>query len=330
LSLDCPGIQLLGESLSKYCDPRVRAALRTLLGSGSPLTARQIAEKSGLGSIDDVMEKLSGILKISGITYRAVASSTGDSEFLARLSCPFCGSQDLRRDELVEHTACGYVGRLSEFKSGDGSMHCPRCKAAVDQGSLRSIGFWYQCNNCHQTFPRPNLSLVGVKSGKEISPEQLEPVKDVSYAVSEEVKGALSRLLELLDELEGSASSKGYRSTGPFRLRGKSGVEHEFCSGLDGGGSRILMDLVLCSDSSKILRHVTKAFDASSELPVVLLVAPDVNDPALKMLIAAALPELRVRVVTSNDPAQLPELLARALEAGFPREASSDAAVRSS
>ncbi|MGC9177674.1 MAG: hypothetical protein ACP5G6_04560 [Conexivisphaera sp.] len=327
--MDCPGIQLLGESLSKYCDPRVRAALRTLMGSGSPLTALQIAEKSGLGSIDDVMEKLSGILKISGTTYRAVASSTGDSEFLARLSCPFCGSQDLRRDELVEHTACGYVGRLSEFKSGDGSMHCPRCKTAVDQGSLRSIGFWYICNNCHQTFPRPNLSLVGVKSGKEISPEQLVPVKEVSYDVPEELRGALSELLDLLDRLDASVSSKGYRPTGPFRLKGKSGVEHEFCFGLDGNGSRVLVDLALCGDSSKVLRQVTKAFDASTELPVVLLVAPDVNDPALKMLIAAALPGLRVRVITTNDPSTLPDLLTGALDR-FPREASSDAAVRSS
>ncbi|BBE41959.1 hypothetical protein NAS2_0570 [Conexivisphaera calida] len=301
-----------------------------MLGSGSPLTALQIAEISGMGSADEVLEKLSGILRISGTTYRAVASFTGDSEFLARLSCPFCGSQDLSRDELVEHIACGYVGRLSEFRAEDGSTRCPRCKAKVDSESrsLRSIGFWYMCNSCHQTFPRPNLSLVGVKSGVEISPEQLVPVKEISYDVPEELRGALSGLLDLLDRLDESASSKGYRSMGPFRLKGKSGVEHEFCSSLDGNGSRVLVDLALCGDSSRVLRQVTKAFDASTELPVVLLVAPDVNDPALKMLIAAALPNLRVRVLTSNDPAALPDLLAKALEAGFPQEASPDATAR--
>jgi len=319
LDIDCGAVQQLGESIFKYCDPRVRSALRTMLKSQAPLTARQLAERSGLGAADVewVLGQLSGVLRVSGIAYRAIASSTGDSEFYARLSCPFCGSQDLEREELVEHTDCGYVGRLSDFGK-EGSMRCPRCGASVAAGSLRAIGFWYQCNSCHQTFPRPNLSLVGASSGREVSPEQLEPVKDVSYEVPEELRPALSGLMELLDELEASASSRGYRSMGPFRIRGKSGVEHEFCSELDGNGSKILVDVALCGDPSRTIRYVTKAFDASSEFPVVLLVAPEVEDATLKILMAAALPGLKVRIATAKDPAELPSILGRTLDGGFP------------
>ncbi|MGC9116310.1 MAG: hypothetical protein ACP5ID_01640 [Conexivisphaera sp.] len=317
MGLDCGGVQRLGDSLSRYCDPAVRSILRTLLG-GSALTARQISEKSGVKNAEDLLAQLSSVLRVSGVAYRAVAPRTGDSEFYARLSCPFCGSQDLRREELVEHTGCGYVGRLSDFRGKDGSMRCPRCGSPVDAQSLRSIGFWYQCNSCHQTFPRPNLSLVGAASGKEISPEELEPVKEVSYSVSEELEPVISGLLELIEELASAASSKGYAFGEPFRLRGKSGVEHVFCSSLDGNGSRVLLDLVLCGDSPRVLRYVTKAFDASSEFPVILMMAPEVEDAALKMLMSAALSGLRVKVLATHDPSDLPALLARALEEGFP------------
>ena len=323
MNLDCAGIQSLGESLSGYCDPDVRSVLRALLGSPSPLTTLQIAERSGLKRVDEVLGRLSKVLRVSGVTYRAVASQTGESEFTARLSCPYCGSQDITRDELVEHVACGYVGRLSEFGAA-GSLRCPRCKSPVDPAKdLRSIGFWYRCNSCHQAFPRPNFTLVGIRSGAEILPEQLVPVRDVSYEVPEELRGALSGLLDLLDELEASASSSGYRPAGGFRLKGKSGVEHEFCMALDGGGFKVLVDLVLCGDPSRILRHLTKAFDASAEFPVVLLASPDVGDPALRALISAAPPNLRVRVVSSNDPAALPGLLASELEAARGRAMSS-------
>ncbi|MFP3285212.1 MAG: hypothetical protein RXP89_04215 [Nitrososphaeria archaeon] len=316
--MDCAEVQRLGESLAPYCDPGIRAVLAELLKAKSPLTARQIAERSGVGAVEEALSRLSGVVRVAGTSYGTVARSTGDTRFYVKLSCPFCGSQDLEREELVEHTGCGYVGRLSDFRTKDGSLRCPRCGSPVDGSSLRSIGFWYECNSCHQTFPRPNISLIGADSGSEVSPEQLEPVKEVSYALSEEAAPAVRELLGLLGRLEGVASSRGYAVSWRFRLTGKSGVLHEFCMGLDGGGSRVLVDLVICGDPPRVLRSVTKAFDASAELPVILLIAPEVEDAALRVLMSAAITGLRARIITSGDPSDLPALLERALADGFP------------
>ncbi len=310
MGLDCQGFQLLGEPASLYCDPAVRSVLRALLDSGSPLTSAQLSRIAGGG---DLPGALKGILRVSGVSYRALDPVTGDFEFLAKLSCPFCGSQDLRRDELVEHTGCGYVGRLSEFGPPGGPLRCPRCGSPVDRSSLKSIGFWYQCNSCRQSFPRPNLSLVGIRSGKEVQPDGLVPVKETSYELAEEARGPLRQLLDLLDALERAASSAGYRASGPSKVKGRSGIEHEFCMSLEGRGGRMLVDLAICGDSSAIMRHLTKAFDASSESSVFLLVSPEVQDVALRALMSAALPGIRVSVIMANDPSELPALLARSL-----------------
>jgi len=72
--------------------------------------------------------------------------------------CPKCGSGDIARGRILEHSACGYVGVEDEF-TARGKYVCPRCKL-----ELRTMGADYvsrgvlrKCRDCSEIFNAPLL-----------------------------------------------------------------------------------------------------------------------------------------------------------------------------
>lgn len=78
-----------------------------------------------------------------------------------RPACPCCGSARVRRDELMHHFACAFVGGTNEFLIAEDGLSCPKCCARrlmVGTDCEFLSGPW-RCDDCDWS-PK-ELEIVG-------------------------------------------------------------------------------------------------------------------------------------------------------------------------
>jgi len=123
-----------------------------------------------------------------------------DSAFLNfKETCPHCGSDDIRSNELIHHFKCAYVGESSEFR-GDGDMVCPKC-----DHTLKHIGVDYdkpsvihRCNQCTHQFQNP-VTITGCYNCGQSSQPENQTKRDIqAYSVSAIGKNAAMFGMEAL------------------------------------------------------------------------------------------------------------------------------------
>lgn len=100
-------------------------------------------------------------------------------------TCPDCGSNDLKLDELIHHFKCAYVGELSDFRRDD-KLICPKCDK-----SLKHIGvdydktsIVYHCNQCGNIFQEPGVMTTCYNCQRETEPENQVQRTIQSYSIT--------------------------------------------------------------------------------------------------------------------------------------------------
>ena len=300
-----------------YCNKRVRRLLIPLISSKEPMSMGELSEIYGLGAdeLPNMLSKLmsTGLLAEVGAEYRSINPKTGESSFYVRLQCPHCKSFDLIREELVEHKTCGFIGKRSEYgKKGD-RLVCPSCGNPVKGDELLIVGSWYMCKSCGQTFPKPNVILIGTESGMEVKVDELTPVRAPSYALAEMIAEEAKLMVSAFDALEAKLESHDYKPLDDNTVRGASGAEHEFCMVAKRGNVTMAVDIaVLCGEQGlgEALRALTKAYDASfSKIEVVLLAVPEPPPPVIQMLSGSSATSGRFHFLYAGSIAELPQKL---------------------
>ena len=141
--------------------------------------------------------------------------------------CPKCGSRNLARGRVLEHTSCGFVGLEDEFVSGN-SYVCPKCgsELRISGGDYQSLGMMNKCRDCYEIFAQPEIQWRCLKCGALTPQDSINEVDIYSYRFNEarrewlefEVKPK-SQLLEFLKNL-------GYEVAEDAVVKGRSGAEH--------------------------------------------------------------------------------------------------------
>jgi hypothetical protein len=142
--------------------------------------------------------------------------------------CPKCGSGNIERGRVLEHTVCGYVGLEEEFVI-KGRYMCPKCKV-----ELRTIGTDYQslgllrkCYDCNEVFNTPAIKWRCMKCSSITAEDKVSEVNIYSYLLNEEKRGWLEFELKPKHQLIEFLRQQGYEVTENATVKGRSGAEHK-------------------------------------------------------------------------------------------------------
>ncbi len=153
----------------------------------------------------------------------------GSKQLSTRYSCPQCSSYDIDRTYLFEHLKCGKVGKEESFKKGN-EVICPKCQAVLHNFGVeyRSVGVWYECEKCKNSFNIPNhfhfcranlhtFSLYRVR---------LDPV--YKYELNKSAMESIRKQVLVYAEAVTFLEDLGLTVKAPHSILGKSGQPQHF------------------------------------------------------------------------------------------------------
>lgn len=148
-----------------------------------------------------------GIMEKTPFLSTVVCPSCGAHDQKLRLKCPECSSTIIKKNNIIQHYACGHVDFEESFKRDDGCLVCPQCNK-----ELRTIGvdytrpgLSYKCSNGH-LFTTLIMQLQCTKCGETFDLDEA-PIKIVhEYRVRKEGK------LKLQIGLHGEADPEAHGS----------------------------------------------------------------------------------------------------------------------
>jgi hypothetical protein len=284
-----PGISL---RMSIYRRPEARRLLSMLLEEG-----RVYAPGSGADDVLGDMLRL-GMLREAARESWLRDPTSGATSFSLRPSCPYCGSSDIEKEELMEHIGCGYVGRASDFLRGGECKVCPRCGRPAD---LRVIGSWFYCRSCGRSFQSPRI--IASSGDRMVRVEELEPVVvtryEVNPAMREEVRGVLS----LYSRLEDRLRSLGYSIEESASVTGASGVPQKFDLIARAQDHSVYADFILAESEPLLLAgmmgQLVKYFDVVHGSRLLLVLVPMSDLP--QRLLGSCCPGM-IRILGGGTP----------------------------
>ncbi|MEM2739823.1 MAG: hypothetical protein QXQ29_03380 [Candidatus Bathyarchaeia archaeon] len=197
--------------------------------------------------------------------------------------CPRCDSIAIRRDLLMEHIPCGYIGFKSSFEE-KGLATCPRCGKPISE-DVRIVGVWFVCLSCSSRFPEPghNLFCRVCKDFFTVKDSSMEFI--VEYYVSDEVSAILRKLIfpsRIKAILEGS----GLKVEEDVAVKGRSGVTHLFDFIVRGGHGRAIAFLIENSlkpiTEAKVIEWYTRSVDV--DMDVVYVTTAYISDGARNLV----------------------------------------------
>ncbi|MEM4462423.1 MAG: hypothetical protein QW695_06125, partial [Candidatus Bathyarchaeia archaeon] len=139
--------------------------------------------------------------------------------------CPRCDSIAIRKDLLMEHIPCGYIGFKPSFEE-KGLGVCPRCGKTISD-DVRIVGVWFVCLSCSSRFPEPGHNLFCRVCGDFFTVKDSSMEFIVEYNVSEEVLSTLRKLI-FPSRIKAILEEVGFKVEENVALKGKSGVIHTF------------------------------------------------------------------------------------------------------
>jgi hypothetical protein len=217
--------------------------------------------------------------------------------------CPRCGSGNIARGRVLEHSICGYVGLEDEFTS-QGRLVCPKCKAELRklESDYRSLGLMRKCYACGDIFPIPVIKWCCLKCSSITSEDRVAQVNLYSYRLDEARRSWLEFELKPKAQLIEFLKRRGYQVTENATRRGRSGAEHSFdiLATRDNGiithdiaiGIKVAGDKVSLRD---VFEFDDKAYDTGLHEKVLLV------DPPLDEEAAAFANHQRIKVLPLAD-----------------------------
>ena len=284
-----PGISL---RTSIYRRPEARRLLSRLLEEG-----HLYAPGSGADDVLGDMLRL-GMLREAARESWLRDPASGATSFSLKPSCPYCGSSDVGKEELMEHVGCGYVGRASDFLQGGECKICPRCGRPAD---LRVIGSWFYCRSCGRSFQSPRI--IASSGGRTVRVEELEPVGVIRYEVNPSMLDEIRGVLSLYSRLEDRLGSLGYSVEEFASVTGASGIAQKFDLIARAKDSSVYADVILAESEPLLLAGVmgqlVKYFDVVHGSRLLLVLVPMSDLP--QRLLGSCCPGM-IRILGGDSP----------------------------
>ena len=283
-------------------------------------------ELLGLDPSGKILEELAdhGILIKKRTGEHIVCPKCESPIHITQQACPYCGSFNLKKGEVIEHYGCGYVGFESEFLQSDGSLKCPSCGKTLRLigKDYRRLGEIFKCQSCGNFFERPEMINICIKCREKFG-EKEGKVKDLySYKLNPDAISKLSELIFWPSIFSGELENRGFKITGKPLIRGRSGVTHTFSLKANKDGTEYLVDIyggkgILSSE--KVAPFITKVIDLAGvpkegeQRRYILASTQKVSEEARNIARSFG-----IEIVEAGDLNDLKKRLADHMESGVP------------
>ena len=274
-------MKLVAEMLAaKIVDIKPQLDFTSELGFIYPLVEQKLKVKSKEAVA--IMESLSdkGILKRNFFDRLLRCPRCQSINLRPSTHCSKCGSGNIVRGRILEHSACGYVGVEDEFTI-KGRYVCPRCKM-----ELRTMGVDYQsrgvlrkCRDCGEVFNVPLIKWRCLKCSSLVDEDKIDELNVYSYSIDETKKNWLEFELQPKAKFLEFLRQHGYEVTENARVKGRSGAEHciDILATRDDGvvTHNIAIGVEIARDKiglDRILDFDVKAYDSGIHDKVMIII----------------------------------------------------------
>jgi len=218
------------------------------------------------------------------------------AEIFVRHKCPKCGSLEMERISICEHSTCGSVWELRTLLE---QTSCPKCHVSADSDmqAFRVIGITWLCKNCGVKFDRLEEAFFCRSCSRENRLADVELLDVYSYSLNHDVKEEVQNAL-LLPILKRTFEESGLQVEMPGSLMGSSGVPQDFTIVAKKNNKCAAVDLIQAPeivDVSAVLASCAKLSDVKTEIGL-LLVIPSISDRARAFATA-----YRLNVIEGKD-----------------------------
>jgi hypothetical protein len=144
--------------------------------------------------------------------------------------CPKCGSADIVRGRMLEHSVCKYTGTDEEFLLIKRRLMCPNCKQELYAlgEDYRSLGILCKCRVCGDIFAQPAVKWKCLTCSAVIPGDKIAELSIYSYSLREAQRVRLQFELKPKQQLIQFLHDRGYEVTENAKVKGSSGAEHTF------------------------------------------------------------------------------------------------------
>ena len=236
-----------------------------------------------------------GLLSEESLDFALFCPHCGSIHVNSRYNCPYCGSLNVRREQLLEHTICGYIGNRSEYEKPSGLV-CPKCGTVIGnlydaqseaqedkRKKIRVIGSSFVCEKCGSKFERPLMTHSCEKCGASFTYREAIYERLPTYRLKVGVEGApRNKLVDgVIADVGKLFTEKGFSVEGDARLVGKSGVEQVFDLVARRGDKLYMLDVSALGNQNDIIALLGKKMDVS---PGSVLLIDLSDNPTLSSL----------------------------------------------
>ena len=216
-----------------------------------------------------------------------------------KYNCPQCKSTRVRRFELIEHTDCGYIGELDEFKENHEGLVCPKCSQEFKENSedYEVIGISYICDDCGYKFDKPDTSHHCQNCGQIYDYTNSIYTKLYSYTLTDKITELIPvrEIRETLRTLEAVFVEKEYEVELEGTMVGKSQEEKMLSLIAQKEDETIIVDISPWGKQENIITLLGKKMDLEPKTALMI-------DLSETNLLAPMEDIYKVKVFHGRDP----------------------------
>ncbi|MFP3190624.1 MAG: hypothetical protein RXR31_04720 [Thermoproteota archaeon] len=191
--------------------------------------------------------------------------------------CPYCGSLLIEHESIVTHNSCGYTGTYSTFKH-DEKLVCPACKNETNKSEISIRANVYACKSCNRNFLEGKIIHYCSECGNKFEPETtLGSIETIySYEMDDKCWEKVNRTYKPWIEIYDFLLELGFNVKDLSRIKGESGVEHDFDLIVEKGEKYIAFSYTSKITMEDMLKYYVKAVDIKNTS--IFIVTDDVQD----------------------------------------------------
>jgi len=309
---------------SKLVDIKPQLDFTTELGFIYPVVEQAVKVKGteAVSIVESLTDK--GILKRSFFDRLLRCPRCQSVNLRPSTHCPKCGSGNVARGRIFEHSACGYVGVEDEFTTG-GRYVCPKCKMELRTmgGDYQSRGVLRKCRDCGEVFNVPLIKWRCLKCSSLIDEDEIGEVNVYAYSLDESKRNWLDFELQSKAQFVEFLMQHGYEVTENAIVKGRSGAEHciDILATRDDGiiTHNIAIGVEIARDKiglDKILDFDVKAYDSSIH-DKILIIIPGLGEEAEKFATYQRIKVLEpkdLEIMLAGGPQPGPEIVKEPFE----------------